>query len=169
MVFVITPAGTITKEQTLLSIRQLPIASATLITKGNVCELNSSGFLIVSPTSQTVGVEHFVALATVDNTGGGNAALTAPLAVRGHFVTAVADGVINPGDWVKISGTTAGRIIRWVPGTDNENLKVGIYWGKEGGSIAIAGSTPFAETFTDQEDFPPVVSAAGNVIEIELR
>lgn len=169
MAFGVTPAGEITKEQTLLSIARLPIAAGKLITKGLVCELNSSGFLIVSPhTSPSVDVNHFVALSTIDNTAGTNATLTAPVAVRGHFVTVTSDGTINPGDKVKISTSTDGRVIRFVPGTDDNNLAVGIYKVKEGGAISVGAATPYLESFTDNENFPPVVCGTGDVIEIEL-
>ena len=114
MAFGTTPAGTITKEQTLLSIRRLPVANATTVTKGNVVELNGNGGVIVSPVGQTVKVNHFVALETV------------------------ADQI------------------------------VGIYWGKEGGTIAKAAGAPYLESFTDNADFPPSDAAAGDVIEVQL-
>ena len=170
MSFSITPAGTITKEQTLLSTKRLPVSASTLITKGNLCNMDAAtGFVIKSPTTAVAGVEYMVALATVDNSSGVSGALTVPLAVRGHFVTVVADNTILPGDWVKSSTSNAGRVMRWVPATDNENLKAGIYWDKEGGSIAVAATTPYLESFTDSENFPPVAAAQGDVIEIQLK
>ena len=42
MAFGTTSAGTITKEQTLLSIRRLPVAAATTVTKGNVLEIEEN-------------------------------------------------------------------------------------------------------------------------------
>lgn len=167
MAFGTTGAGTITKEQTLHSIRRLPIAAATTITKGNVCELNVSGELIKSPTTQTDNVPHFVALETVVNSGAANAAYC-PVAVKGHFVTVVADGTIEAGSQVKVSGSTAGQVVAATHGTDDKNLVVGIYWGKEGGVYAKAGSTPYAETLSDGADFEPAAAADGDVIEIQL-
>ncbi len=167
MAYGTTAAGTITKEQTLLSIRRLPIAAATTITKGNVCELNSSGELIVSPTTQTDNIPHYVALETVVNSGAANAA-SCPVAVKGHFVTVVADGTIEPGNQVKVSGSTAGQVVVATHGTDDKNLIVGIYWGKEGGTVAKGGSTPWLESLTDAADFTPATAADGDVIEIEL-
>lgn len=168
MAFGTTGAGTITKEQTLHSIRRLPIAAATTITKGNVCELNVNGELIVSPTTQTDNIPHFVALETVDNSAGAANALYAPVAVKGHFVTVIADGAIEAGEQVKVSGSTAGQVVEATHGTDDKSLIVGIYWGKEGGTIAKAGSTPYAESYTDGADFSPAAAADGDVIEIEL-
>lgn len=169
MSLTLTPAGVITKEQTLLSTRRLNVSGGANIAKGNVCELDATGFVIVSPTSQTVNVPHFVALASENNTSGTAGDLTVPLAVRGHFVTVVADGVINPGDLVKVSDGTAGRIKRFVPGTDDNNLICGQYWGKEGGIITKASTTPYLESFADNADFVPVVCAQGDIVEIELR
>jgi len=166
MAFGTTPAGTITKEQTTLSIRRLPIANATTITKGNVVEINANGGAIVSPTGQTVKVNHFVALETVVNAGA-LGALTVPVAVAGHFVTVVAGAAILPGANVVVSAAVAGRVIT-MAGANTADQIVGIYWGKEGGTIAIAGGSPFLESFTDNADFPPVVCAAADVIEVQL-
>lgn len=168
MAFGTTAAGTITKEQTLHSIRRLPIAASTTITKGEVCEINVNGWLITSPTTQTDNVQHFVALETVDDSSGSNGDLHAPVAVRGHFVTVTADGAINAGDQVKVSGSTAGQVVKAVHGTDDKNLIVGVYWGKEGGTVAKGGTTPFLESLTDAADFSPADAADGDVIEIEL-
>ena len=165
MAFGTTPAGTITKEQTLLSIRRLPVAGSTTLTKGEVVELDSGGDLITSPTSQTVNVTHFVALETVNNSSGSDGDLDCPVAVPGHFVTVVADGAIVAGNRVIISASTAGQVI---VAAGDQNLVVGIYWGKEGGTITKAASTPFDESFTDAADFPPADAANDDVIEIQL-
>jgi hypothetical protein len=167
MAFGTTPAGTITKEQTLLSIRRLPIANATTVSKGQVLEINVAGDLIVSPVARTAEVPHYVALETVANAGAAGA-LTAPVAVAGHFVTIVADGVIRPGNHVVISGATAGRVIAYTAAAHAVDQRVAIYWGKEGGTIAKAGGAPYLESFTDNADFPPTDAAAGDVIEVQL-
>ena len=167
MAFGTTPAGTITKEQTLLSIRRLPIANATTVSKGQVLEINVAGDLIVSPVARTAEVPHYVALETVANAGSAGA-LTAPVAVAGHFVTIVADGVIRPGNHVVISGATAGRVIAYTAAAHAVDQRVAIYWGKEGGTIAKAGGAPYLESFTDNADFPPSDAAAGDVIEVQL-
>ena len=163
MAFGTTPAGTITKEQTLLSIRRLPVANATTITKGNVVETDANGNAIVSPVGQTAKKNHFVALETVANAGAAGA-LTVPVAVAGHFVTVVAGAAIQPGANVVAS---AGRVITMAAGSNND-LVVGIYWGKEGGTIAKAAGAPYLESFTDNADYPPVAAAAGDVIEVQL-
>jgi hypothetical protein len=168
MAFGTTAAGTITKEQTLHSIRRLPIAASTTITKGQVVELNVQGFLITSPTTQTDNIPHYVALETIDNSSGSAGDLYAPCAVKGHFVTVTADGAIDAGEQVKVSGSTAGQVVQASHGTDDKSLVVGIYWGKEGGTVAKGSSTPYLESFTDSADYSPADAADGDVIEIEL-
>lgn len=165
MAYGTTPAGTITKEQTLLSTRRLPVAASTNVVKGNVCSINSSGYVVVATSSTAAGSPWFVALANADNSSGAAGDISVPLAAKGHFVTVVADGTINAGEGVKI-GSTAGKVVGFVEGTDAEGLKVGYYIGKEGGSVSKAGSTPYLESFTDNADFLPVAAASGNVIEV---
>ena len=167
MAFGTTAAGTITKEQTLLSIRRLPVAAAANIAKGNVLEQDAGGDLIVSPTSRTAEVNHYVALEAVDNSSGVDGALHVPVAVAGHFVTVVANGAIRPGAAVVI-GTTAGQVIAYVASSHAKNQVVGIYWGKEGGTVAKASGSPYLESFTDAADFSPADAAAGDVIEVQL-
>lgn len=165
-----TPAGTITKEQTLLSIRRLPVEGAVNIVKGNVCTIKeSTGNVIIAATTPVAGSPWFVALENANNTSGTDGAISVPLAVKGHFVTVVADGVIYPGNPVKTSGSTAGQVVAFDQGTDAEGLKVGIYWGKEGGKVTKDSVTPYDEERTDAADFVPVVCADGDIIEIELR
>jgi hypothetical protein len=168
MAFGTTAAGTITKEQTLHSIRRLPVAASTNITKGNVLEQDAGGDLIISPTTQTAEVNHYVALESVDNSSGADGDLHVPVAVAGHFVTVVADGAIRPGTAVVVSNSTAGQVIAYVGATHAENQIVGIYWGKEGGTVAKASGSPYLESFTDAADFSPADAADGDVIEVQL-
>jgi hypothetical protein len=168
MAYGTTGAGTITKEQTLLSIRRISVAATTTITKGEVCNVDTSGDLVTSTTSQVAEVPHYVALETVDNSGGSAGDLFCPVAIGGHYVTVIADGVIEPGERVVSSGTTAGQVIAYVAASHTIDQVVGTYFGKEGGTIAKSATTPYAETFTDSADFSPVPSADGDVIEILL-
>jgi hypothetical protein len=167
MAFGLTPAGTLTKEQTRLSIRRLPVANNANIAKGDVCVVGTTGYLAQATSSSSFGSEWYVALEPANNTGGISAAISCPVAVRGHYVTVVADGTIQAGTPVKLT-TTAGRVIAFVTGTDAEGLKVGVYTGKEGGTIAKSGTTPYAETYTDNADFVAVACAQNDVIEVRL-
>jgi hypothetical protein len=165
MAFGTTGAGTITKEQTLLSIRRIGVAASTTITKGNVVIQDAGGDLIVATTTPAQG-PHYVALETVDNSSGADDDVQCAVAVAGHYVTVIADGVISPGDYVQQSTGTAGQVITDAGGA--EGLRVGIYFGKEGGTVAKGGATPWLESFTDSADFSPVSSADGDVVEILL-
>jgi hypothetical protein len=165
MAFGTTGAGTITKEQTLLSIRRIGVAATTTITKGEVLELDVGGNAITATTTPGQG-PHYVALETVDNSAGADDDLQVACAVAGHYVTVIADGVIRPGEYVQQATVTAGQVITDAGGA--EGLRVGIYFGKEGGIIAKGAGTPFLETFTDAADFIPADAADGDVIEILL-
>jgi hypothetical protein len=167
MAYGTTAAGTITKE-TNISIRRIPIAASTTITKGNVCNSDTSGNLVVSTTGIVAEVNHFVALETVDNSAGSAGDLYAPVAVRGHYVTVVAGDAIVAGERVVASAGTAGEVRAYVASTHAIDQVVGIYWGKESGTVATGGSTPYAETFTDTADFSPADAADNDVIEVEL-
>ena len=160
----LTPAGTITREQTLLPTRRLLVKSGETVTKGNVCELDSTpaNGILISPTSQTVNKQHFVALETVV----GDGTLDCACAVRGHFVTVIADGEIEPGEYVLVSGSTAGQVVS--DGLISTGTACGVYWGKEGGVVAKGGSGDFLETYTDSENFAQVPAADGDIVEIEL-
>jgi len=163
MAFGLTGAGTITKEQTLLSIRRIGVAATTTITKGQIVVQDAGGDLITATTTPGSG-PHYVALETVDNSAGADDDLQCPVAVAGHYVTVIADGAISPGDYVQQATVTAGQVITWA-GVENDE-QVGIYFGKEGGTVAKAGGTPFLETLSDDADFSPVDAADGDVIEI---
>jgi hypothetical protein len=162
-----TSAGVITKETTI-SIRRVPVAASTTITKGQVCNSDTSGNLVTSTTAIVAEVNHFVALETIDNSAGSAADLYCPVAVTGHYVTVIAGDAIVAGERVVASAGTAGEVRAYVAATHAIDQVVGIYWGKESGTVATDGSTPYAETFTDTADFSPANAADNDVIEVEL-
>ena len=168
MAFGTTGAGTITKESTLISIRRLPIAGSTTITKGEVVNPDTGGELVTTTTGQVLEVPHYVALETVNNSSGADGDLFCPVAVPGHYVTVIASGVISPGERVVASDGTAGEVQAYIAGDDTIDMVIGTYFGKEGGTIAKASGTPFLEDFTDDADFTPADSADNDVIEILL-
>jgi len=170
MAFGTTPAGTLTKQATgIVSTRRFGVGDSENISKGNVLDINAAGFLIVAATDNVSdNVPAYVALEPANNSSGSDGDISCPVATPGHFVTVVAGGVIHPGDKVQRDTATAGRVIEFEPGTDDDSLAIGRYMGKEGGTIAKATSTPFAETFTDDADFVPVNSTATDVVEIQL-
>lgn len=166
MAFGLTGAGTITKEQTLLSIRRLSVKGSTTLTKGEVVVIEDANGDLITQTTTPHDGPHFVALETVDNSTGSANDLQCPVAAKGHYVTVIADGVIEPGEAVQGATSTAGQVIVW-DGSESDEI-VGVYTGKEGGIISKAATTPFAETFADDADFKPVPCADGDVIEILL-
>ena len=105
MAYGTTPAGTITKENPLLSIRRLPVAASTNIVKGNVCTINATGYVVKADNSTSAGSPYFAAIADGDNSSGADGAISVPLAATGHFVTVVANGAINAGEAVKAAST----------------------------------------------------------------
>jgi len=164
MAFGATPAGTIVRE-TIISTRRVPVKAATTITKGQVCELNGGYLIPCAAAAATADVAHFVALETANNAAGANAAITAAVAVAGHYVTVVANGAIQPGGRVQVDGAIAGRV-KAAAGTIS--TQCGTYFGKEGGIVAKGGAANYLESYTDNQDFPPVAAAAGDVIEVLL-
>lgn len=165
MAYGTTGAGTITKEQTLLSIRRIGVAAATTITKGEVVVQDAGGDLITATTTPGTG-PHYVALETVDNSSGADDDLQCPVAIAGHYVTVIADGAISPGDYVQQATGTAGQVITWDGATVGQ--QVGIYFGKEGGIYAKGGTSPYVETLSNDADFTPTNAADGDVIEVLL-
>lgn len=162
-----TLAGTITRE-TMIPIQRIGLEASAVITKGNVCVASDSGFLEVAEAGDEG--PFYVALESVDNTGGADAAVDCPVAVPGQYVTVVAStaAALTPGTRVKIHATTDGTVI---PGTAAlaSNLTVGWYNAEEGGTVSKAATTPFLESQADTENFGRVaVSADDAVIEIRL-
>lgn len=165
MAYGTTGAGTITKEQTLLSIRRLAAGATQNIVKGNVVVFNETDGDVDIATGVSEG-QHFVALESVDNGAGASGDLYVPVAVPGHYVTVVTAGPLKPGQ--KVVPTAAGEVTAYVNITHAPGDEIGIYLGKEGGTIAKAGTTPFDESFTDGADFQPVDAVANDVVEILL-
>ncbi len=173
MAFGTTPAGTLTKQATgIVSIRRFGVADSENISKGQVLDQDTSGFLVVAATDNlSDNASAYVALEPANNTGGSDGDISCPVAVPGHYVTVVCgDSVINPGDKIKRDATVQGRIAQFEPGTDDDDIAIGRYFGKEGG-IIVKSTTDlddFAETFTDDADFVPVASTDDDVLEILL-
>jgi hypothetical protein len=167
MAFGTTGAGTLTKEQTLISIRRFPVAANGNITKGNVVVFAEGTGDVDVATAVGEGA-HFVALESVDNTGGSSGDLYVPCAIPGHYVTVVvaAAQTLVPGQ--KVIPAAAGAVAQYVNATHVPGDEIGIYLGKEGGSISKAAGTPFDESFTDGADFEPVNAGAADVVEILL-
>lgn len=173
MAFGTTPAGTLTKQATgVVSTRRFGVADSENISKGNVLDQDVNGFLVVCATDNlSDNASAYVALEPANNSSGSDGDISCPIAVPGHYVTVVVGAsVINPGDKVKRDAINKGEIAKFEPGTDDDSIAIGRYFGKEGGVIAKSTTSAdnFAETFTDDADFVPVATTTADIAEILL-
>lgn len=113
--------------------RTLPKGTAAAITRGQVVCADPSTHLwrvAVATDLRPFGIALKDA-ATADNE------VLDVLTNPGTEGTVTADAAINPFEFVK--ATAAGRVIKWVQGTDSDELRVGLYLGTEG---HMDGKTP---------------------------
>ncbi len=166
----LTQAGTITREQTFLPIRRFPVAASTTIAKGDLLYIDTNGNANKSTTATDFDyVTKVVALGAADNGSGIARAIDVPCAVRNHFVTVVAGGAIKSGQRVKAAGSgKEGEVIASLGTSADANREIGIYWAKEGGTIAKGASSPFLESFTDTENWSQADAADNDIIEVQL-
>lgn len=183
MVTQATQAGTITRE-TMIPIQRLLVEAGETITKGDLCNLDSDGFLVkslvstgTSPPLKVVS-PFFVALETVanivvDGVGGTDGYLSCPVAVPGHYVTVRvgAAGSIRPGQYVNAAIGTAnsGSVIAATNANSTLSRLVGRFIAKEGGTIS-RGTNSNPETLSDTEEFGSASETltVGDIIEIYL-
>ncbi len=166
----LTQAGTITREQTFLPIRRFSVAASTNVVKGDVLYIDTNGNANKSTTATDFDyVTKVVALGSADNSSGIAKAIDVPCAVRNHFVTVVAGGDIKSGQRVKAGGTgKEGEVVASLGTSADANREVGIYWAKEGGTIAKGTDTPWLETFTDTENWSQADAKDNDIIEVQL-
>lgn len=150
----------------------LPMAVEN-IAKGVVVQTNIAGFATIAVEATTLlGSAWFVTTQALDNSGGSAGDLAIGAVGAGEHVTvtvSAGSATLSPGDPVKI-GTDNGEVALYVVGgsADPAGEKIGVYLRREGGTIARAGSTPFAETLTDAGDYGVGTAVAGDVIEIRI-
>ncbi len=167
----LTQAGTITREQTFLPIRRFDVAANTTVVKGNALYINASGQVALPTTSGTADAYRVkvVALGSADNGNGDNGGeLDVPCAVRGHFVTVVAGGVIRSGQKIQLeTDATAnlGKVVAAAAGDADAADAFGIYWAKESGTI---GGSDELEQFVDTENWDQGPTADNDIIEVQL-
>lgn len=160
------PAGQTTRSNP--KIDYYPVEASTKITKGDVCHVDTSGFFITATSSTYNGNSPFVCVVTADNSSGAAGAIAVAVVGINQFVTVKTDSALNPGDSVKVSTSNPGRVTKFTPGTDNEDLKVGTFTRKEGGIITKNSTTPYTEQFTDVGDYSVGAAAIGDIVEIIL-
>lgn len=128
--------------------------NAINVAKGDVLvpTTGSATYLIQGLTAVNYG-QFYVAVENKDNSGGSDGDLSVAVASDGDLVALTAGAALKAGEEVKI-GATSQKLTRWVPGTDDLQLKVGVYVGKEAATFNRAGTTPFAETLNGSRIFP---------------
>lgn len=145
-------------------IENMPLAAES-IAKGRVCYTSDAGFITIAVAGSSAKRPHFVTIKAVDNSGGSAGDLYVPIVGQGQQVTVQTKSILQPGDAVKVAATD-GMVTLFVVGTDDENLKIGTYIGKEPGLYAKDGSAPYAEGYTN--DYTSVDAAVDDIVIIEL-
>lgn len=141
-----------------------PLSNVNLA-KGRVCVTDTAGFVVIAQAAD-VDKPYHVSIEAIDNSGGSAGDLKVSVVTGpGQQVTVQTKGILEPGDPVKISSTD-GMVELFAVGSDDNNLKIGIYIGKEPGIYVKDSSTPFAEGFVD--DFTSVNAAVDDIVIIEL-
>lgn len=141
-----------------------PLAVENLA-KGRVCVTNTAGFVTIAQAAD-IDKPYHVSIKAVDNSGGAAGDLRVTVVTGpGQQVTVQTKGALSPGDPVKISATN-GMVDLFAVGVDDNNLKVGIYIGKEPGIYQKDVATPFAESYIN--DFTSIDAAIDDIVIIEL-
>ena len=135
-------------RSTGIEIRTLPVAGATTITTGKVVMANSAGeCFAIGTTAGTVEKGLYVAVETVDNSGGAAGDKTIRVASGNTYVYCEAGGAINFGHTVK---SDAAADLVAATGVFGAEVLVGRYIGHE------------------NEDINPTDAADGDVIIVRL-
>ena len=122
--------------------------AAENITRGTVCVVDDGNVTIATTalTAAAVANRVCVAVEDVDNSGGSAGDTNIGVVFAPAIVAVQTKTALNPGDFVKV--VTAGTVSELVD-TDDLDIKVGAYLGKEGAVFARAAGTPFRETLSD--------------------
>lgn len=144
------------------------LINAVNLAKGKLLAKIGASNLQIAPTTIVDGTKYYVSIEAKDNSGGSDGDLSIGVAKSQDIVGIVTTTILIAGDPVKTSSTVDGQVEKFVVGTDAEGQKVGYYVGKEAGTFARAGSTPFTETLNDSR-IKPADAAATDVAAIRLR
>jgi len=143
-----------------------PLAAENLV-KGRVCVTNDAGFITIATVALSGKRDHFVSIKAVDNSGGSAGDKAVLVVGSGQRVTVQTKSILEPGDPVKVSATD-GMVTLFVVGTDDNNLKIGTYIGKEPGVYSKDSGSLFAERFST-DSHPEVNAAVDDIVVVELR
>lgn len=165
MAFGTRQAGTTTRSNPIVEYLAL---AAESIARGRVCYTNDAGFITIAAAGSSAKRPHFVTIEAVDNSAGDAGDLAVGVVGSGQYVTVQTTSTLSPGDPVKVSATN-GKVTLFVVGSDDDNLKIGTYLRKEGGTIAKNSTTPYTEEYTDGGDYKPADAAVNDIVEILIR
>jgi hypothetical protein len=144
----------------------LPIATNTVITKGDIICRNAGGFMTVATVALAVKKKCFVAIETVSNNPGADGAKAILCVGQGQRATVLTKSILSPTQGIKVSATN-GAAALFDEVLDNDNIRIGHYVGKEGG-VYSKDATPFGESFTT-DSHPEVACAVDDIIVVELE
>lgn len=144
----------------------MPVATNTVIPKGNVIVRDANGFYKSATSALSVGKKCFVAIQAADNNPGADGAKPVLCVGQGQRVTVLTKSILEPGEGIKVSGTT-GAVTAFDDALDNLNLRIGHYVGKEPGVYSKDG-TPYGESFTT-DSHPEVACAVDDIVVVELE
>lgn len=145
----------------------VPMAAQKIIA-GQLCVMIAGICTIMTTTNgNAAGQARCVAVQTVDNSGGSSGGATIGAVFAKQRVTVTTDTILETGDYVKGSTTTAGNVAKFVAGTDDPDLIVGRYITEEGAVFARSGTSPYAETLGAGNN-PLTNAAAADVVIIEI-
>lgn len=127
--------------------------AAQNIPRGTACFVQNSGNVTIAvSTAAGTGYSPFVPVESVDNSSGtaGGTAISGVTNPQRIAVTYESTGTetLNPGDYLKISATTPGRVTEWLTATDSAEFKYARFLGIEAGLFERDSSTPFGESLT---------------------
>lgn len=139
---------------------------AIAVTRGQVCVVDDGIVKVATAalTAANVANRVCVAIEDVDNSGGSAGDLNVGVVFSKTIVAVQTKTALNPNDFLKV--VTAGTVSELVD-TDDLDIKVGVYRGKEGAVFARAGTTPFAETLSDG-DKPQQDAAIDDIVWMEI-
>lgn len=146
-------------------VQYLPMAAQNLLA-GEACVV-IEGYVTRATSSNQAGHAPFVPIESVDNSGGAAGDKTIGGVGAKQRVTVLTTSALEPFNYVKIS-STAGKVQKFIPVTDNQDLIYGKYLTKEGAIFSRSATTPYTESLSGGQK--PLLSASANdVVVIELE
>ena len=116
--------------------------------RGNACVLVAGEIRLATLAFMAAGHAPFVPIESVDNTNDGLEASGVEAPQRIALLVEASSTALNPGDFVKPSGSGDGTVEFWIPTTDAHFEKYAKYLGKEAALLDRKAVSDFDETLT---------------------